>query len=88
MIIYNGGNLMVDRLLGKKVIGIKQSTKAMKNGEGKILYVAKNANDKMVAPLVELAEKCGIEIKHVKNMKILGEMCGIDVKSAVALILD
>ena len=88
MIIYNGGNLMVDRLLGKKVIGIKQSTKAMKNGEGKILYVAKNANDKMVTPLVELEEKCGIEIKHVKNMKILGEMCGIDVKSAVALILD
>ncbi|MFH5911590.1 ribosomal L7Ae/L30e/S12e/Gadd45 family protein [Clostridium perfringens] len=79
---------MVDRLLGKKVIGIKQSTKAMKNGEGKILYVAKNANDKMVTPLVELAGKCGIEIKHVKNMKILGEMCGIDVKSAVALILD
>ena len=79
---------MVDRLLGKKVIGIKQSTKAMKNGEGKIFYVAKNANDKMVTPLVELAEKCGIEIKHVKNMKILGEMCGIDVKSAVALILD
>ena len=79
---------MVDRLLGQKVIGIKQSTKAMKNGEGKILYVAKNANDKMVTPLVELAEKCGIEIKHVKNMKILGEMCGIDVKSAVALILD
>ena len=79
---------MVDRLLGKKVIGIKQSTKAMKNGEGKILYVAKNANDKMVTPLVELAENCGIEIKHVKNMKILGEMCGIDVKSAVALILD
>ena len=71
---------MVDRLLGKKVIGIKQSTKAMKNGEGKILYVAKNANDKMVTPLVELAEKGGIEIKHVKNMKILGEMCGIDVK--------
>ncbi len=32
---------MVDRLLGKKVIGIKQSTKAMKNCEGKILYVAK-----------------------------------------------
>ena len=51
---------MVDRLLGKKVIGIKQSTKAMKNGEGKILYVAKNANDNMVTPLVELAEKCGI----------------------------
>ncbi|MGG5463087.1 ribosomal L7Ae/L30e/S12e/Gadd45 family protein [Clostridium sp. B9] len=79
---------MVDGLLGKKVIGIKQSTKAMKNGEGKILYVAKNANEKMVAPLVELAKKCGIEIKHVESMKILGEMCCIDVKSAVALILD
>lgn len=88
MVIYNGGNLMVDRLLGKKVIGIKQSTKAIKNGEGKILYVAKNANDKMVAPLVELAKKCGIEVKHVESMKILGEMCGIDVKSAATLILN
>lgn len=79
---------MVDRLLGKKVIGIKQSTKAMKNGEGKILYVARNANEKIVAPLVDLAEKCGIEVKHVENMKILGEMCCIDVKAAVTLILD
>lgn len=79
---------MVDRLLGKKVIGIKQSTKAMKNGEGKILYIAKNANYKIITPLVELAKECGIEIRYVKNMKILGDMCGIDVKSAVALILD
>lgn len=47
-----------------------------------------NANDKMVAPLVELAKKCGIEVKHVESMKILGEMCGIDVKSAATLILN
>ena len=39
---------MVDRLVGKKVIGIKQCTKAIKNGEGKVLYVAKDANDKLI----------------------------------------
>lgn len=79
---------MIDRLLGKKVIGIKQSTKAMKNGEGKVLYVAKDADYKKIDPLVNLAKKHGVKVNYIKTMKELGKMCGIDVGSAATLLME
>lgn len=79
---------MVDRLLGKKVIGIKQSIKAIESGEGVVLYIAEDADMKLINPLIDLAEKNGIEVKSIETMKKLGKMCGIDVKSAATLILE
>lgn len=79
---------MVERLLGKKVIGIKQSTKAINNGEGIVLYIAEDANDELIEPLIKLAREKGIEIKPVETMKILGRMCSIEVKAAATLILE
>lgn len=79
---------MVDRLFGKKVIGIKQCRKAIANGKGKVLYVAQDADIKLVNPLVELAKKNDIKIVPVENMNTLGKMCGIEVKSAATLVLD
>ncbi|MPQ42380.1 ribosomal L7Ae/L30e/S12e/Gadd45 family protein [Clostridium tarantellae] len=79
---------MIDRLLGKKVIGIKQSSKAIKNGEGICLYVAKDADEKLVLPLIKIAEESGMPVKYVETMKILGSMCGIEVKAATALVLE
>jgi large subunit ribosomal protein L7A len=78
---------MVDRLLGKKVIGIKQSTKSLKNGEGKCLYIAKDAQGELVKPVEDLASSVGVEIKYVDTMKDLGKLCGIDVGAAVTLLL-
>ena len=71
---------MIDRLVGKKVIGIKQATKAIKNGKGTVLYVAKDAEKKLIIPLVELACNNNIKIIDIDTMKDLGKMCGIDVK--------
>ena len=78
---------MVDRLLGKKVIGIKQSAKALNNGEGKILYVASDAQNDLVKPVIELAQSLNVEIRFVDTMKELGRLCGIDVGAAVTLLL-
>jgi large subunit ribosomal protein L7A len=78
---------MVDRLLGKKVIGIKQSTKSLKNGDGCTLYVAKDAEGELVKPLISLAESLYVEVKFINSMKELGKLCGIDVGAAVTLIL-
>jgi large subunit ribosomal protein L7A len=78
---------MVDRLLGKKVIGIKQSAKALNSGEGKILYVASDAQNDLVKPVIELAENLNVEIRFVDTMKELGRLCGIDVGAAVTLLL-
>lgn len=79
---------MIDRLLGKKVIGIKQSTKAIKNGDGVVLYVAEDADSKLINPLVQLAKDKGLEVNFIETMKELGKMCGIEVGSAATLMLE
>ena len=79
---------MLDRIVGKKVIGIKQSTKLIKNGEGKVLYVAKDANAKLISPIIQLAEEKNIKIVEVSTMKELGKIGGIDVNSSAILTLE
>ncbi len=78
---------MVNRLLGKKVIGVKQSLKSMKNGLGETLYIAKDADSKLIEPLIECADQFSITIQHVNTMKELGKMCGLQIESAAALKL-
>lgn len=79
---------MVDRILGEKVIGIKQSTKAIENGKGRVLYVAQDADITLISPLLCLAKENKINIKLIETMKQLGKMCGIEVKAATALVLE
>lgn len=78
---------MVERLSGKKVIGIKQTSKSLKGGLGKVLYVAEDCDEHLISPLVKLAEEFSVEVMYVSTMKELGRLCGIDVGAAVALIL-
>ena len=78
---------MVDRLQGKKVVGVKQATKALKAGLGMTLYVADNADSKVIEPLKELAHEKNVEVVHVETMLHLGRLSGIEVGSAATLIL-
>lgn len=77
---------MLDRIVGKKVIGVKQCQKLINNG--KVLYVAKDADSKLISPLLKLAYESNVEIVEVSTMKELGKMSGIDVKSAATLVLN
>ena len=73
---------MLDKIVEKKVIGIKQCLKFIKLGKGKVLYVANDADARLISPLIELAEKENIKIVEVSTMKELGLMSGIEVRSA------
>ena len=77
---------MVDRLVGKKVIGVKQTTKAIKSGEGKTVYLAKNADMDIIQLIEGLCKENSINIVYVESMKELGRLCGIDVGAATALV--
>lgn len=79
---------MLDRIVVKKVIGIKQCTKLLKSDEGKALYVAKDANAKLISPIIQLAKEKNINIVEISTMKELGEISGIDVKSSTVLTLE
>lgn len=78
---------MVDRLSGRKVIGIKQTMKAIRNDEGDTLYLAKDADNKLIEPVEQLALNCSVKVVYINTMKELGKLCGIDVGAATALIL-
>lgn len=78
---------MVSRLNGKKVIGIKQTTKAIKSGEAQTVYIAKDAEDNVVKPVVSLAFEHSLEVVYVESMKELGRLCGIDVGAASVAML-
>ncbi|WP_061320703.1 ribosomal L7Ae/L30e/S12e/Gadd45 family protein [Clostridium botulinum] len=78
---------MIDRLKGNKVVGVKQTVKALKNNTVKTLYVSKDADKSLIKPLIELAEENSIDIIKVDTMKELGRLCGIDVSAATAALL-
>jgi large subunit ribosomal protein L7A len=80
-------NTMVNRLAGKKVIGVKQTLKSIQNGQGKIVYIAKDADSKLIEPVEKLAINASIDLVYIETMKELGRLCGIEVGAATALIL-
>ena len=41
---------MVGKLVGQKVVGVKQTLKALKNSQGKVLYIAKDADSSITEP--------------------------------------
>lgn len=82
-----GDSSMVTRLTGEKVVGIKQTVKALKNNLGSKLYVAKDADMKLLEPILKIAADKSLEIEEVDTMKELGVLCGIDVSAATALII-
>ncbi|KYH31298.1 ribosome-associated protein L7Ae-like protein [Clostridium tepidiprofundi DSM 19306] len=71
----------------QRVVGIKQTLKALKKYECKVVYIAKEADKHLVQPIIDLAESKAIEIVYMDTMKELGEFCRIDVGAAAALEL-
>lgn len=71
----------------KRVIGIKQVTKAVKNDLAKCVYIADDADDRVLSPLKELCNAKNIEMIFGNTMAELGESCNIEVgATAVALL--
>lgn len=70
-----------------KTVGLKQSMKALENGTVKQVFIAKDADERVVGKVKELCQKSNLPITDVDTMKQLGKACGIDVGAAVACIL-
>ncbi len=71
----------------KKLVGVKQSTKAIENGIVASVLIAKDCEQRVVRGIIELCEKQSLPITYVDSMKQLGKACGIEVEAAVACIL-
>jgi large subunit ribosomal protein L7A len=70
-----------------KMVGIKQTMKAIENGETKLVYIAKDADERISGKIIELCKKHNVQVTYVETMKLLGKACNIDVGAAVACTL-
>jgi large subunit ribosomal protein L7A len=70
----------------KIIVGSKQTVKALKAGDVIELVLAKDADMKVTANLLQTAREMNTAITYVDSMKKLGKACGIAVgASAVAI---
>ncbi len=71
----------------KKVVGFKETTRALKKKEVRKLIVANDAQSHILEPLLRQAEEESIEVDRVETMKQLGRKCGIGLNAAVVALI-
>ncbi len=69
------------------IVGIKQSTRAVRDNAAEKAYVARNADPNIRVPFCELCKKKDVPVEEAESMEELGRACGINVGAAVAVIL-
>ena len=68
-------------------IGAKQTKKAIEQGNATRVFVAEDADPRVIEPIIKLCKENGIAAERVDSMKKLGKACGIEVGAATAAIL-
>jgi large subunit ribosomal protein L7A len=67
-------------------IGTKQTLKVLETGNALEVFVAKDADPRVTAKVIQLCKKAGVTITYVDTMKMLGKACGIEVGAATAAL--
>ena len=79
---------MISELSGSnKVVGAKQAKRALRDGRAARLYMAMDADPRLLQPLVQEAVNRQVPVSQVPTMKDLGAACGIAVGAAVAVLV-
>lgn len=75
------------KLAKSKTVGLKQTQRALEKGLVQRVYVAIDAENHVLRPILEWCRIHNVERIDVPTMKELGKACGIEVGTAVAAIL-
>lgn len=68
-------------------IGTKQTMRAVECGQATEVYVALDADHRLISKIVALCEKHSVNITYVDTMTELGEACSIEVGAAMAAVI-
>ena len=71
----------------EKVIGVKQSRKAVREGRAKRVYLACDADPAITEPVAESCAAAGIPLEDGHTMAQLGRACRITVGASVVAVL-
>ena len=79
---------MLDELKdGHVVVGLKQMKKALRDGRVQRVFLAKNADPRLVEPIEAQCREKSVDCVWAESMAELGTACGIDVGAAAAALL-
>lgn len=78
---------MINKIIEKKVVGAKQTLRAVNSEIVETVYVASDAEVRVTKSVVDACILHGIDIIYVDTMQKLGIMCSIDVGTAIACVL-
>jgi large subunit ribosomal protein L7A len=73
---------------GNARIGTKQTMKAIESGIAVEVFVAQDADPRLIAQVVQLCEQRGVKLTQVDTMRNLGRTCGIEVGAAMAAVVE
>lgn len=82
--------MMLGKIHGSdnKVVGIKQTRKAIKEDKAELVYLAEDVDPHLFEEIKKLCAENNVEIYYVKTMKELGKACSIDIKAASAALIS
>lgn len=72
---------------GKKTVGIRETSKAVEKDRVCKVYIAKDAERRVVFSLLEACKAKNIEVIEVASMEELGKACSVAVPAAAAALL-
>lgn len=72
---------------GIKVAGAKQVRRAIADGMAARVFLAKDADPRIVSPLLTFCEEKSVPVETACTMAELGAACGLAVGSAAAAVM-
>jgi large subunit ribosomal protein L7A len=70
-----------------RAVGSNQTAKAIGKGRAQLVYVAKDADRRVVEAVLTAARTRGLDIIEIASMRDLGRACGIAVGASAAAVL-
>ena len=71
----------------KKTIGVKQVTKAVERDLVQAIFIARDAEQRLVEPLRMLCSQKNVAVDTTPSMVELGQACSIEVGAAAVAVL-
>ena len=79
--------MLRDLMSQEKVVGVKQSRRAIREGRAERVLLASNADPALTAPIEQLCREREIGMDGSFSMEELGRAAGIQVGAAVVTLL-
>ncbi|HEX9532624.1 MAG TPA: ribosomal L7Ae/L30e/S12e/Gadd45 family protein [bacterium] len=70
-----------------KAVGANQTAKAIGKGRAQIVFVAQDADRRVIEGVLTAARERGLEVIEIASTRDLGRACGIAVGAAAAAVL-